>query len=98
MRPSSVLVCMLDLSLGSGALVIESGLGGASLQTPFCRMLGLTAPIVQAPIGSAATAALAAAVSNAGGLGMLALTWTAPDEVRARVRSTRALTDRPFGV
>ena len=68
------------------------------LQTPFCRRLGLTVPVVQAPIGSAATPELAAAVSNAGGLGMLALTWTAADAMRARIRRTRALTQRPFGV
>jgi nitronate monooxygenase len=67
------------------------------LRTPFCRRLGLTAPVVQAPIGSAATPELAAAVSNAGGLGMLALTWTEPGAMRARFRRTRALTDRPFG-
>jgi NAD(P)H-dependent flavin oxidoreductase YrpB (nitropropane dioxygenase family) len=70
----------------------------ASLQTPFCRGLGLTAPVVQAPVGSAATPELAAAVSNAGGLGMLALSWTDPGSVRERVRAARALTDRPFGV
>lgn len=46
--------------------------------TPFCRGLGLTAPVVQAPVGSASTPELAAAVSNAGGLGMLALSWTPP--------------------
>jgi nitronate monooxygenase len=69
-----------------------------SLQTPFCRRLGLTVPVVQAPIGSAATPELAAAVSNAGGLGMLALTWTEPGAMRARIRRTRAMTDRPFGV
>ena len=68
------------------------------LRTPFCRRLGLTVPVVQAPIGSAATPELAAAVSNAGGLGMLALTWTAPDGMRAGIRRTRAMTDRPFGV
>jgi nitronate monooxygenase len=71
----------------------------ARLQTtPFCRALSLTAPVVQAPVGSASTAELAAAVSNAGGLGMLALTWTPPGSVRERIRATRALTDRPFGV
>jgi NAD(P)H-dependent flavin oxidoreductase YrpB (nitropropane dioxygenase family) len=69
-----------------------------TFQTPFCRALGLTAPVVQAPVGSAATPELAAAVSNAGGLGMLALTWTAPGSVRERIRSTRARTARPFGV
>jgi NAD(P)H-dependent flavin oxidoreductase YrpB (nitropropane dioxygenase family) len=58
----------------------------------------LTAPVVQAPIGAAATPRLAAAVSNAGGLGMLALSWTPLDAVRERIRATRALTERPFGV
>ena len=61
-------------------------------------MLGLTAPVVQAPVGSASTPELAAAVSNAGGLGMLALSWTPAASVRERIRATRALTDRPFGV
>src|SRR5215213_2118406 len=69
-----------------------------SLLTPFCRALGLTAPVVQAPVGSAATPELAAAVSQAGGLGMLALSWTPPTSVGEQVRATRALTDRPFGV
>jgi NAD(P)H-dependent flavin oxidoreductase YrpB (nitropropane dioxygenase family) len=67
-------------------------------QTRFCRLLGLTVPVVQAPIGSAATPELAAAVANSGGLGMLALTWAGADDIRARIRRTRALTDRPFGV
>jgi NAD(P)H-dependent flavin oxidoreductase YrpB (nitropropane dioxygenase family) len=68
------------------------------LRTPFCRRLGLTAPVVQAPVGSASTPELVAAVSNAGGLGMLAVSWTPPGSVRERIRATRALTDRPFGI
>jgi NAD(P)H-dependent flavin oxidoreductase YrpB (nitropropane dioxygenase family) len=71
---------------------------GATFPTPFCRLLGLSAPVVQAPVGSAATPELAAAVSNAGGLGMLALTWTPRDVIRARLSETRGLTDRPIGV
>jgi NAD(P)H-dependent flavin oxidoreductase YrpB (nitropropane dioxygenase family) len=67
-------------------------------QTPFCRMLGLKAPVVQAPVGSAATPELAAAVSNAGGLGMLGLTWVPPHAIAARIRAAQALTERPFGV
>ena len=56
-------------------------------------MLGIEQPIVQAPMS--AVPQLAAAVSNAGGLGMLALTWSTPGgDV---VRETAALTDRPFG-
>lgn len=60
--------------------------------------LGIRLPIVQAPIGSATTPALAAAVSNAGGLGMLAGTWQSPDLLRGLIAQTRALTDRPFGL
>jgi NAD(P)H-dependent flavin oxidoreductase YrpB (nitropropane dioxygenase family) len=89
---------MLDRSSAGGAPATGTGLDASSFQTPFCRMLGLTAPVVQAPVGGAATPALVAAVSNAGGLGMLALTWTPPDSVRSRMRDARALTDRPFGV
>ena len=61
-------------------------------------LLGTALPIVQAPIGSAAVPALAAAVSNAGGLGMVALTWHRPDEVAAALDDVRALTSRPFGI
>jgi NAD(P)H-dependent flavin oxidoreductase YrpB (nitropropane dioxygenase family) len=49
-------------------------------------------------MGGVATPALAAAVSNAGGLGMLPLTWHGLQEVRGAIRQTRELTDRPFGV
>jgi NAD(P)H-dependent flavin oxidoreductase YrpB (nitropropane dioxygenase family) len=66
------------------------------LETPFSRRLGLTAPVVQAPVGAAATPQLAAAVSNAGGMGTLALSWTPPGSVREQIRATRALTERPF--
>jgi NAD(P)H-dependent flavin oxidoreductase YrpB (nitropropane dioxygenase family) len=68
------------------------------LATPLCDQLGVQLPIVQAPIGSAATPQLAAAVANAGGLGMLALTWVTPRQAVDRVRRVRQLTDRPFGV
>jgi nitronate monooxygenase len=56
-------------------------------------LLGIEEPIVQAPMS--AVPALAAAVSNAGALGMLALTWSSP--AGDPVRETAALTDRPFG-
>ena len=62
------------------------------------RRLGVELPIVQAPVGSVTTPALAAAVSNAGGLGMLAATWRSPAQLREVLRQTRALTTRPFGV
>jgi nitronate monooxygenase len=68
------------------------------LQTPLCELLHIELPIIQAPIGSAATPALAAAVSNAGGLGMLSVTWRTLDEIRSVIRETRRLTSHPFGV
>lgn len=70
----------------------------AQLHTPLCPLLGIELPIVQAPIGGASCPALAAAVSNAGGFGMLSVTWRDLDEVRRVIRETRALTQRPFGV
>lgn len=61
-------------------------------------LVGIEHPIVLAPMGGAVTPDMAAAVSNAGGLGMLALSWGNPEAVRQDIRRTRALTDRPFGV
>ncbi len=63
------------------------------MRTPVCELLGIEQPIVQAPMS--AVPELAAAVSNAGALGMLALTWSSP--AGDPVRDTAALTDRPFG-
>lgn len=68
------------------------------IHTPFCAAAGVRLPIVQAPVGSATTPELAAAVSQAGGLGMLALSWRTAAEIRERMRATAALTRRPFGV
>jgi hypothetical protein len=66
--------------------------------TAGCARLGIEIPIIQAPMGGAVGPALAAAVSNAGGLGTLAL-WTADiPTLRQQVRETRALTGKPFAV
>jgi nitronate monooxygenase len=70
----------------------------AALRTPLCTLLGIDVPIVQAPMGGCAVPALAAAVSNAGGLGMLGVSWFELDLMRAMIRETRRLTARPFGV
>ncbi|MEX0853724.1 MAG: nitronate monooxygenase [Bauldia sp.] len=69
-----------------------------SMANGFCAGVGIDLPIVQAAMGGATSPALAAAVSNAGGLGMLALGWSPPDEMRQVIRATKALTRRPFGV
>ena len=63
------------------------------MRTPVCEMLGIEQPIVLAPMVD--VPALAAAVSNAGALGMVTLTWSA--DIGAVVRETAALTARPFG-
>lgn len=68
------------------------------LRTPLCDTLAIDLPIVQAPIGRVGSAALAAAVSEAGGLGMLGLTFASHDEIRAVIREVRSRTDRSFGV
>lgn len=70
----------------------------AVLQTPLCSLLNIEIPIIQAPIGSATCPALVAAVSNAGGLGMLSVTWRDTATIRQMIREIRQLTDRPFGV
>ena len=64
----------------------------------FTELLAIDLPIVQAAMGGATSPALAAAVSNAGGLGMLALGWSTLGAVREGIRATQALTRRPFGV
>lgn len=68
------------------------------MKTALCERLGIELPIIQAPMGGAAGPALAAAVSNAGGLGMLALSRADIETMQGRIRETRALTSRPFGV
>ena len=62
------------------------------MRTPVCELLGIEQPIVLAAM--VAVPELAAAVSNAGGLGMVTLTWSTP--AGDVVRETAALTDRPF--
>ena len=69
----------------------------ASLRTPLCDLLKIDTPIVQAPIGPATTPTMTAAVSNAGGLGMLAFLRRDADDVHRLISETHELTDRPFG-
>jgi enoyl-[acyl-carrier protein] reductase II len=62
------------------------------------RMLGVELPIVQAPMGWIARSQLAAAVSEAGGLGVIETSSGELDAVRDEIRKMRDLTDEPFGV
>jgi nitronate monooxygenase len=69
------------------------------MPTPLARRLGLTVPIVQAPMaGGWTTPDLVAAVSDAGGLGMLAGARVTADQLRELIRATSGLTSRPFGL
>jgi len=68
------------------------------LRTPLCDELGIDVPILSAGMGSVAGVDLVAAVSEAGGFGVLGVSGVSPDVVRTRIDSTRALTKRPFGV
>jgi nitronate monooxygenase len=68
------------------------------MHTPICETLGIDYPILQAAIGGAAGPDLAAAVSNAGGLGCVALTGSGGAEAKRLIRRTRELTNRSFAV
>ncbi len=68
------------------------------LRTRITEMLGIRHPILLAGMGRASTPQLAAAVSNAGGLGVLGAASCGPYQLCDWIRRTRALTDRPFGV
>lgn len=70
----------------------------SALTSSLTAQLGIRYPIVQGPIGSATCPELVAAVSNAGALGMLALSWTPVEQIADIIAETRRLTTRPFGV
>jgi enoyl-[acyl-carrier protein] reductase II len=70
----------------------------AALHTPLCDLLGIRYPICQAGMGWVARSSLAAAVSAAGGLGVIAAPHGSPEHLRDEIRRVRVLTDRPFGV
>jgi NAD(P)H-dependent flavin oxidoreductase YrpB (nitropropane dioxygenase family) len=69
------------------------------LTTRFTRLVGIDYPIVQGGMMWVGRAELAAAVSNAGGLGILtALTQPTPDDLRREIERCRSMTNKPFGV
>lgn len=68
------------------------------LQTSLCKLLGIEHPIVQAGMGEFTSAELVAAVSNAGGLGILGCAYRSIDEITSQLNKTQELTNRPFAV
>ena len=63
-----------------------------------CRLLGIRYPICQAGMYQVAYGPLAAAVSNAGGLGVIGSAYMDPERLREEIRIARSETDKPFGV
>lgn len=68
------------------------------IQTPICDMLGIKYPVFQGGMAWIADGKLAAAVSNGGGLGIIAAGNAPADYVREQVKIAKSLTDKPFGV
>ncbi|MDQ0217234.1 nitronate monooxygenase [Peribacillus cavernae] len=67
--------------------------------TRVTELLGVEFPIIQGGLAHLAYADLAAAVSNAGGLGQVtAMSLQTPEQLRAEIRKTKSMTDKPFGV
>ncbi|HSJ36780.1 MAG TPA: nitronate monooxygenase family protein [Planococcus sp. (in: firmicutes)] len=70
-----------------------------SLQTKVCQLFNIEFPIIQAGMaGGPATAELAAAVSEAGGLGTLGAAYLEPDALRGEIAKVKAATRKPFAV
>lgn len=68
------------------------------METRVTKLLGIEYPIIQGGMAWVAEHNLAAAVSNAGGLGLIGAASAPPEIVREEIRKCKALTDKPFGV
>jgi len=68
------------------------------LRTPVCDLIGIEVPIFQAGMSTYTSAELVAAVSNAGGLGIIGGLGRNRDDLRDEIRRVRNLTNKPFGV
>ncbi|MDF3004252.1 MAG: nitronate monooxygenase [Oscillospiraceae bacterium] len=68
------------------------------MKTPLCELLGIEAPIIQGGMAWIADAELAAAVSNAGGLGLISAMNADAEWLRTQIRKAKTLTNKPFGV
>ena len=68
------------------------------MKTEITELLGIEYPVIQGGMAWVADYHLAAAVSNAGGLGLIAAGGAPAEWVREQIRETKKLTDKPFGV
>lgn len=68
------------------------------MKTRITQLLGIKHPVIQGAMTWVSFPPLVAAVSNAGGLGILGAAFMSPEELRENIREIRRLTDNPFGV
>ena len=68
------------------------------IKSRICEMLGIKYPVFQGGMAWVADASLAAAVSNAGGLGLISSVNAGTEAVRKEIRKCKEMTDKPFGV
>lgn len=72
--------------------------GGLIIHTSICKLLGIKYPVIQGGMAWVSTAPLAAAVSEAGGLGIIGSGQAPPDWLREQIKDAKKLTSKPFGV
>jgi enoyl-[acyl-carrier protein] reductase II len=85
-------------SLFCRPLFDQSAGEGKAMKTRVTELLKIKHPIIQGAMSWVSFPPLVAAVSNAGGLGILGAAFMTPDQLRENIRQTRDLTDRPFAV
>ena len=69
-----------------------------TIRTHLCQLLDIETPILAAPMGFITGPELAAAISNAGGLGIMSFSANPPPVLRSEIARLRSLTSKPFGV
>ncbi len=93
------MLALEEVLLGAALLLSCNTVGKEVLDmNRICEMLGIEYPIIQGGMAWVATAELAAAVSNGGGLGLIAAGGAPAEVVREQIKKARELTDKPFGV
>ena len=97
-RNSSFLLKLLHLMLFYGIIDKICKFVVNMIDSVICKDLNIEYPVFQGGMAWIADASLAAAVSNAGGLGIIAAMNMDGEALRAEIRRCRSLTDRPFGV
>ena len=68
------------------------------LKTPLCDLFGIEVPVILAPMGTCTSAELAAAVSNAGGLGGIGTLFRSTSSIKRDIDMVRSLTSRPYAI